>query len=54
MNKVTFAENPERFLPLFGGYCAYGMGMDSGISRNPPRKYPGNPETFKIIDNKLY
>ena len=25
-----------------------------GLNGNPPGKYPVNPETFKIIDNKLY
>ena len=25
-----------------------------GLNGNPPGKYPVNPKTFKIIDNKLY
>lgn len=53
-NKSTFVENPEKYLPQYGGYCAYGLGMDSGLNGNPPGKYPINPETYKIIDNKLY
>ena len=55
-NKSLFIENPKKYLPEFGGYCAYGLGMESGqgLNGNPPGKYPVNPETFKIIDNKLY
>ena len=55
-NKSNFIENPEKYLPQFGGYCAYGLGMESGLglNGNPPGKYPVNPKTFKIIDNKLY
>jgi len=53
-NKSIFVKNPETYLPQYGGYCAYGLGMDSGLIGNLPGKYPINPETFKIIDNKLY
>lgn len=55
-NKKLFQKNPEKYLPQFGGYCAYGVGMKmgEGINGNPPGKYPVNPETFKIIDNRLY
>ncbi len=53
-NKSSFIENPQKYLPQYGGYCAYGLAMDSGIDGNPPGKYSINPETFKIIDNKLY
>lgn len=55
-NKALFIENPEKYMPEFGGYCAYGLGMEfgQGLNGNPPGKYPVNPETFKIIDHKLY
>lgn len=53
-NKTTFSKNPQKYLPQFGGYCAYGLAMDSGINGNPPGKYPVDPQTFKIIDGKLY
>lgn len=55
-NRALFKEHPESCLPQFGGYCAYGMGMryGDGLNGNPPGKYPVNPTTFKIIDNKLY
>ena len=46
-SKNMFDENPTRFLPQYGGWCAYAMG-DSG------EKVKIDPETFKIIDGKLY
>lgn len=46
-NKDIFMKNPQDFEPQFGGWCAYAMG-DSGD------KVEVNPETFKIIDGKLY
>lgn len=46
-NKAAFISNPARFEPQFGGWCAYAMG-ESG------EKVEVDPETFKIIDGKLY
>ncbi len=46
-NKQMFLKNPTAYEPQYGGWCAYAMG-DSGD------KVEVNPETFKIIDDKLY
>lgn len=46
-NKDTFAKNPSSYEPQYGGWCAFAMG-DYG------EKVEINPETFKIIDGKLY
>jgi YHS domain-containing protein len=46
-NKETFLKNPSKYEPQYGGWCAYAMGSDGG-------KVEINPETFKIIDGKLY
>jgi hypothetical protein len=46
-NKSKFVANPTQFEPKFGGWCAYAMG-DSG------EKVKIDPETFKIVDGKLY
>ena len=46
-NKDLFTENPARYIPQYGGWCAYAMGYTG-------TKVSVNPETFKIIDNKLY
>ena len=55
-NKLTFVDNPEKYLPQYGGFCAFGLGMDvgDGLGDNEPGKYPVNPKSFKIIDDKLY
>lgn len=46
-NRDTFKKNPTKYLPEFGGFCAWGVGAKS-------TKFPINPETFEIIDGKLY
>lgn len=46
-NKDAFLKNPSRYEPQYGGWCAYAMGSEGG-------KVEINPETFKIIDGKLY
>ena len=45
-NKAIFLKNPEKYLPQFGGYCAYGM--------SEGYKAPIQPEAFTIVDDKLY
>ncbi len=47
MNKELFLKNPSGFEPQFGGWCAYAMGANG-------EKVEIDPETFKIIDGKLY
>lgn len=46
-NKKMFADNPKKYTPKYGGWCAYAIG-DSG------EKVKIDPETFKIIDGELY
>jgi YHS domain-containing protein len=46
-NKEFFLKNPSSFEPQYGGWCAYAMGSSGD-------KVEINPETFKIIDGKLY
>jgi len=46
-NKATFIKSPNKFLPQYGGWCAFAMG-DSG------ELVEVDPETYKIIDGKLY
>lgn len=45
-NKKTFAANPEKYLPAYGGYCAYGVSVS--------KKFDGNPLIWKVVDGKLY
>lgn len=46
-NKKVFEKNPSQYLPQYDGYCAWGVGAKN-------TKFPINPETFKIVDGKLY
>jgi YHS domain-containing protein len=46
-NNVLFQKNPNKYIPQYGGWCAYAMGATGD-------KVEINPETFKIVDDKLY
>ena len=46
-NKDTFSKTPAIYEPQYGGWCAFAMGSSGD-------KVEIDPETFKIIDNKLY
>lgn len=46
-DKEAFAKNPSGYEPQYGGWCAYAMGSKG-------EKVEVNPETFKIVDGKLY
>lgn len=45
-NKATFEANPEAYAPAYGGYCAFGTAMGF--------KFDGDPNYWKIVDDKLY
>jgi YHS domain-containing protein len=42
-----FKANPEKYLPQYGGYCAYALGSYG-------EKVEVDPETFQMKDGKLY
>ena len=46
-NLKTFIEAPEKYIPQYGGYCAYAIAEKS-------KKIDINPKTFEIRDGKLY
>lgn len=46
-NKDLFLKSPSLFKPQYGGWCAYAMGAKG-------EKVEVDPETFKIIEGKLY
>ncbi|HEX7015075.1 MAG TPA: YHS domain-containing (seleno)protein [Cyclobacteriaceae bacterium] len=46
-NRDLFRADPEKYEPKYGGWCAYAMGAKG-------EKVEVDPETFKIIDGKLY
>lgn len=41
-----FSENPEKYAPQFGGFCAFGVSNGYKASTRP--------EAFSIVDGKLY
>jgi YHS domain-containing protein len=45
-NKALFAANPAKYVPQYGGFCA------NGVAYGIP--WGGDPDTWKIIDGKLY
>ena len=45
-NRDEFAKNPEKYVPQYGGYCAYGVSRGHTV--------PVDPEAWKIVDGKLY
>jgi YHS domain-containing protein len=45
-HRDTFVANPEKFVPQYGGYCAYGMAKGY--------KAKIDPAAFTIVSHKLY
>ncbi|MEM7231897.1 MAG: YHS domain-containing (seleno)protein, partial [Planctomycetota bacterium] len=45
-NKLVFEENPNAYLPQFGGFCAFGVTVG--------KKFDGDPRLFALVDGKLY
>jgi len=45
-NKKTFEANPKKYIPAYGGYCAFGV--------TEKKKFVADPEAWKIVDGKLY
>ena len=45
-NKKAFEADPQKFLPAFGGFCAFGASIG--------KKFVADPDVYDIVDNKLY
>ena len=45
-NKKMFEANPHKYLPAYGGYCAYGVAVG--------KKFVGDPEIWEVVDGQLY
>jgi len=45
-HKNTFDKNPEKYVPAYGGWCAYGVSAG--------KKFHGDPLVWKIVDGKVY
>ncbi len=46
-HEELFRKQAHKYMPQYGGWCAYAMGLDG-------EKVSVNPETYKIIEGKLY
>ena len=45
-NKEMFEATPDKFVPAYGGYCAYGAAVG--------KKFVSDPEVWKVVDATLY
>lgn len=45
-NRDLFNASPATYVPQYDGHCAYGVGQGG--------KVPGNPNLWRIVDDKLY
>lgn len=53
-NLEQFLEKPPQYLPQYGGWCAFAMGVDNKKYGFGPVRFACDPESFKVIDDKLY
>ncbi|MEZ6043091.1 MAG: YHS domain-containing (seleno)protein [Planctomycetaceae bacterium] len=44
--KTEFDRNPDKYIPVYGGRCAFGMSID--------KEFEACPTNFKIINGKLH
>ena len=45
-SRSKFQKNPGKYLPQYGGYCAYGVSVNA--------KFAADPTVWKIVDGQLY
>ncbi len=45
-HKKLFDADSQKYLPAYGGYCAYGLGVG--------KKFVASPEVWKVVEGKLY
>lgn len=45
-HKKLFTDNPAKYAPQFGGYCAFGVALD--------KLFPVDINTWQVRDGKLY
>ena len=47
VDESALKKNPKKYIPAYGGYCAYAIGAKG-------TKVAIDPKTFEIRDGKLY
>jgi YHS domain-containing protein len=45
-NLAAFEADPERYVPAYGGFCAYGVSVG--------KKFDGDPRFWRVEDGRLY
>ena len=45
-NKETFEKSPEKYVPAYNGYCAFGVALG--------KKFAADPEVYRVVDGVLY
>lgn len=45
-NRDAFEDNPEKYAPAYGGFCAFGVSVG--------KKFYGDPEVWRIVDDRLF
>lgn len=45
-NRDAFAKSPDKYVPQYGGWCAYGVALG--------KKFDIDPASWRIVDGKLY
>ena len=45
-NLQKFNKSPEKYVPAYGGFCAFGASVG--------KKFIGDPEVWRVVDGKLY
>jgi len=45
-HRKMFEANPAKYVPAYGGWCAYGVAVG--------KKFVANPEVWKIVNGTLY
>ncbi|MGI9475499.1 MAG: YHS domain-containing (seleno)protein [Hyphomicrobiaceae bacterium] len=45
-NLQAFKANPSKYVPAYGGFCAYGVSVNA--------KFDGDPQLWKLVGGRLY
>ncbi|MEM7248587.1 MAG: YHS domain-containing (seleno)protein [Acidobacteriota bacterium] len=45
-HRLRFEKDPNRYLPRYGGFCAFGVSVG--------KKFDGDPRVWEIVDGRLY
>ncbi len=53
-NRALFAKNPEKYLPKYGGWCAYRMAQFPEEEGWGQSRIPVSPENYLILNDDLY